>query len=139
MTSGTLQIGVKVFLKRDGKYLLLRRTPNAPEGLDDKWDIPGGRINPGSTLMENLRREVGEETGLNMPEDPKLIAAQDMFFEYASVRHIVRLTYIGEAGEGDPRLSAEHTEYGWFTLEEIKKLEKLDQYVKELVDTNYIS
>lgn len=74
-----LQVGVKVLLKReDGKLLLVRRNEETYGKMIGKWDIPGGRIEPGSSLMENLRREVQEETSLAVTSDPRLIGAQDI-------------------------------------------------------------
>lgn len=125
-----LQVGVKVLLKNpEGKYLLMHRNPEKyPE--TQKWDIPGGRIDPGTTLMENLAREVMEETGLTMTSEPRLIAAQDIFA--SAEKHVVRLTYIGEA-DGTPSLSDEHEEYGWFSPEEVRALDPLDSYLSELM------
>ena len=85
-----LQVGVKVLLKNpQGKYLLLRRNPKKYPEVGPKWDIVGGRINPGSGLMENLKREVFEETKLNLTSLPKLAAAQDIL--KVPGRHVVRL------------------------------------------------
>ncbi len=61
-----LQVGVKALLKnKNGKYLLLRRNPKKYPDVGPKWDIVGGRINPGSLLLENLKREIKEEVGLD--------------------------------------------------------------------------
>lgn len=97
-----LQVGVKVVLKNSsGKYLLLRRNAKKYPEVGAIWDIVGGRIAPGQTLLENLKREVQEETRLFLTREPTLIAAQDIL--RVPGRHIVRLTYIGEA-EGEPVL-----------------------------------
>lgn len=46
-----LQIGVKAFLKnKEGKYLLLQRS-DAYAKAPGEWDIPGGRINPRTSLL----------------------------------------------------------------------------------------
>lgn len=132
-----LQVGVKVLLKNpDGKFLLIRRAEEKYNSV--KWDIPGGRINPGSSLSENLAREVMEETGLTMTSEPRVIAAQDIFA--SADRHVVRITYTGTA-EGEPKLSDEHTEHVWITLAELKALsiEELDRYVKALLEEGVIS
>ncbi|MBI5332600.1 MAG: NUDIX domain-containing protein, partial [Candidatus Aenigmarchaeota archaeon] len=74
-----LQIGVKILLKnRDGKYLLLKRSSEKYPEAGGTWDIVGGRIDAGSGLMVNLRREVLEETGLEITEEPRLVGAQDI-------------------------------------------------------------
>lgn len=128
--SRELQVGVKILLKnKEGKYLLLRRSPaKYPE--TQKWDIPGGRINVGETLEENLAREVREETGLPIHGPVKLIAAQDIL--KLEDKHIVRLTYAGRT-EGEPVLSDEHEEYLWVTHEELQNVSPLDSYVARLL------
>lgn len=134
-----LQVGVKVLLKNpDGKYLLIRRSLSETI-FRDKWDIPGGRINVGSSLSENLAREVMEETGLTMTSEPRVIGAQDIFIPEQN-RHVVRITYAGTA-EGEPKLSEEHTDHKWVTLAELKLLtvEELDRYVKALLEEGVIS
>lgn len=132
-----LQVGVKVLLKnRDGKFLLIRRS--AEKYNSSKWDIPGGRIDAGTSLRENLARELMEETGLTLTSEPRLIGAQDIFA--SAERHVVRITYQG-TGEGEPKLSDEHTEYAWVTLAELALMhvEELDRYVKALLEEGAIS
>ena len=131
-----LQVGVKVLLKNaEGKYLLLRRSAQKYPEAARQWDIVGGRIEVGSDLLENLKREVKEETQLEIRDTPKLVAAQDIM---PKDKHFVRLTYIGET-TGTPILDEEHEEFGWFSLEEVRTLANLDKYVKELLDKGVIS
>ncbi len=74
-----LQVGVKILLRnKDGKYLLVKRSSKKYPEVEQSWDIVGGRINPGSSLLENLKREVKEETELNIIGEVELIGAQDI-------------------------------------------------------------
>ena len=131
-----LQVGVKALLQnKDGKYLLLRRSPKKYPEAGAIWDIVGGRIDPGSTLVENLKREIREEIGLDLTDEPKLIAAQDIL--RIPGRHVVRLTYTAHI-DGEPKLGADHTEFKWFTGPELKTLENLDSYFKELLDKGVV-
>ena len=133
-----LQVGVKILLKNhEGKYLLVRRNPKKYPEVCPKWDIVGGRIEPGSPLMENLEREAKEEVGLELSSPVKLVAAQDIL--KIPDRHVVRLTYIGEI-EGAPRIDEDHLEAKWFFGEEIKNMNGkiLDSYFKELLDKKII-
>lgn len=135
-----LQVGVKVALKNsEGKFLLLKRSPDKyPEvhKFGDVWDIVGGRIEIGTPLIENLKREVKEETGLELAGEPRLIAAQDIL--RLSEKHVVRLTYMAQT-EGEPYLDADHSEYGWFTVEEMKAMKDLDIYFTELINRGDVS
>jgi 8-oxo-dGTP diphosphatase len=130
-----LQVGVKVLLKNsEGKFLLVRRNPKKYPDVGAQWDIVGGRIDPGFDLMANLKREVMEETGLELLADVKLVAAQDILRED---RHVVRLTYLGEI-EGEPKIDEEHIEYDWFSSEEIKNLKEIDKYFRELIHSHHL-
>lgn len=134
-----LQVGVKALLKNiGGKYLLVRRNPEKYPEVGPKWDIVGGRIEPGSPLMDNLRREILEETKLELTSQPLLVAAQDIL--KVPGKHVVRLTYVGNI-DGDPQPDGDHLEARWFTADEIKAMgtDVLDSYFKELVDGGVIS
>lgn len=132
-----LQVGVKILLKNNaGKYLVVRRSAVKYPTMEPKWDLVGGRINPGSSLMENLQREIMEETGLTIIGEPKLVAAQDIL--KGNDKHIVRITYIGEA-DGEVMLSDEHTDFKWLPISDILKLSPLDSYFKKLLDKNAFS
>lgn len=125
-----LQVGVKVILiNKEGKFLVLLRSAVKYPEAGAKWEIGGGRISPGTPLLENLKREVMEETGLEIISEPKLLAAQDIIRPH---KHIVRLTYIGFA-HGEVKLSNEHTEYKWLSREELKKIEPIDPILKEVL------
>lgn len=127
-----LQVGVKALLQnKEGKYLVLRRAGRKYPGINGTWDIPGGRIDPGTPLLENLKREVMEETGLELKNEVRLITAQDIFGK--DNNHIVRLTYTGFIS-GKPKLDpSEHDEYKWVTLDKLKILDNLDTYLKQII------
>ena len=132
-----LQVGVKIFLKNAaGQCLLVKRSAQKYPGARGSWDIVGGRIDPGSKLLDNLRREVDEEVKLQIIGEPVLLFAQDIM--PSPDRHIVRLSYLGQA-EGDPILDkSENTDYQWLSVAEIKNLGDLDIYVREIVESGLL-
>lgn len=130
-----LQVGVKILLKNsEGKYLFLRRSLKKYPEVQGRWDIVGGRINPGTPLLDNLKREIKEETGLSLLNTPHLIAAQDILRN--SDRHVVRLTYLGEIADGEIILdTSENDTYQWYSKEELLKLTDVDIYFAQLLPT----
>lgn len=135
-----LQVGAKGFLRNsEGKYLLVHRASGkyGKIRLQGRWDIVGGRINPGNTLMENLQREVGEETNLKIISEPIFIDAQDIFFhdpKDLEDKHVIRLTYTASV-EGNFVLDTnENDEFKWLTIEEIKQQDDLDVYVAKILE-----
>lgn len=112
--------------------MLMHRSVVKYPGTKGTWDIIGGRINPGSRLMENLRREVKEETQLEIISEPVLVAAQDIIPN--EEKHVVRLTYFART-TGEPVLDIEENdEYKWLSLAEMKRHEDVDVYAKELIE-----
>jgi len=129
-----LQVGVKIVLRnKEGKILLLERNLDKyPEvGKQNRWDIVGGRIEVGVPLLENLKREIFEETKLELKEQPKLIAAQDIL--RGTDKHVVRLTYTANI-EGEPQIDDEHKSFRWASPSEIDELGEFDLYFKEVFD-----
>lgn len=127
-----LQVGVKVLLKNNnGKILLLKRSEAKYGKTDGTWDIVGGRIDVGSTLMDNLKREVYEETQLPITSVPLLIAAQDIIRD--EQKHVVRLTYTAYT-EGEPILDTEENgDYRWLSFSELAGESDLDAYVRDIL------
>jgi ADP-ribose pyrophosphatase YjhB (NUDIX family) len=134
-----LQVGVKAFLRnKEGKYLLLKRSSEKYKDIKGEWDIVGGRINFGSVLIDNLKREVKEETQLLIKGEPKLIYAQDIIMNDERDTHVVRLTYITDI-QGEIKLDfSENVEYMWLSVNEMLKMPNLDIYVQEIIEKGLI-
>jgi 8-oxo-dGTP diphosphatase len=104
MTSETYVGGVSGLVVSDGKVLLIRR---GKEPYKDHWSLPGGGVEPGETLREAVRREVLEETGLEV--DVGLVAGYREGFE--PDHHVVIAFHVsvtgGELCAGDDAIECE--------------------------------
>ena len=54
------------YIERDGKYLMLHRVKKVNDENKDKWIGIGGRIEETESPFDCVRREVLEETGLQL-------------------------------------------------------------------------
>lgn len=65
MTSGSDRpvVGVGAVVVDEGRILLVQRSRDPGAGL---WAVPGGKVRRGETMREAVRREVAEETGLDV-------------------------------------------------------------------------
>ena len=62
-----LFIATKAFVLYQGKVLILKESGSYTDGTNTgKYDLPGGRLKPGEQFNEALKREVFEETGLDI-------------------------------------------------------------------------
>ncbi len=106
--------GVYVILPRDGQILLTHQAEPEPE-----FQLPGGGIDPGETLIPALHREVLEETGWRMARPFRLGAYRRFTYmpEYdlwaEKVAHIYCATPVRALG---PPSEAGHTAF-WMSPE----------------------
>ena len=63
MTDGPGEV-VAAALFRNGRLLLAQRT--GPAELAGLWELPGGKVEPGETVEDALRRELREELGVDV-------------------------------------------------------------------------
>jgi 8-oxo-dGTP diphosphatase len=102
-------IGVGGVTMSDGRVVLIRR---ANEPLKGEWSIPGGKLELGETIAEGVRRELREETGLEV-EVGELIEAFERIFRDPDGRtryHYVILDYYCRARGGQPVAGADAQE-----------------------------
>jgi nucleoside triphosphatase len=91
-----------------------------------KYVIPGGRIELGETIDAALRREIKEETNLDIYDIEFLCVQEFIFLDYAC-----RTDYC------DVILDSEGQEYVWVTLDKALDL-PVDSYTSNTINT-YIS
>ena len=129
----THQIGVKAIIEREDTILIIKRSerykPVRYRDLAETWDLPGGRLEVGEGLEEGLEREVKEEVGLRVKNIKDVLEIKTAFRN--KEEHIVRITYICSAYEGEVILSGEHISAGWIKREEVIRLQYKDNLLKD--------
>jgi XTP/dITP diphosphohydrolase len=110
---------------KNGKILMAKRNDPLRPDFHNKWEFPGGRMDIGETIEENLIREANEEIGYKLEIIEKI---NHIATEYQSGRswqyqvyllpHVCRIT----GGEGKLR-DAEVLEIKWFDLDDVLKVE----------------
>lgn len=65
---------VAAAFERADQVLLTRRAPDQPE--PGYWEFPGGKVEPGETAADALRREIREELGVEIEVGPVLTLAR---------------------------------------------------------------
>ena len=127
MTEKPYRLAVRAVIRDEqGRCLLVKRSA-ANKGFVGQWEWPGGKVDPGESFDEGLRREVREETGLEI-ELGRVVGAFD--FEMPKVR-IATLCLEARPVGGTLRLSEEHDESAWVPAAEVPRWKILD-VLKEL-------
>lgn len=111
-------VGALVF-DSAGRMLLLRT-----HKWSDLWGIPGGKIKWGEAALEALRREIKEETSLDIT-GIQFVLVQDCIHskEFYKDAHFVLLNYTCRcAGAPEVVLNEEAREFRWVTMEQARAL-----------------
>jgi 8-oxo-dGTP diphosphatase len=94
-----------IITNMDGKVLLLEHILRPGSG----WGIPGGFMNRGEQPEAAIRREISEETGLEL-ENLK-------FLRVRTINRHIEMLFRAETGGTPQVLSREIKGFGWFAVE----------------------
>lgn len=115
-------VGVGVVVWHDERVLLIKRGKPPRAG---HWSLPGGAQQLGETLAEAAKREVREETGIDI-ELGDIIATLDMIDrdQAGRVRHHYTLVdFVAEGLEAKLQAGDDALDARWFSRDEIDQLD----------------
>ena len=106
----------KALIEKDGKFLIIKRSSD-DRVFPGHWDLPGGKLEHDESPEKGLKREVKEETNLE-------INVFDPVFSYLETEFAQAYLTVFECEitSGEIKLSDEHSEYKWATQKEILNL-----------------
>jgi ADP-ribose pyrophosphatase YjhB (NUDIX family) len=103
-----------------GNYLFHRRNEKCRDE-HGRWDCGGGGLKFGESLLDGVKREIGEEYGV-VPIEVEQIGVSDVFREIAGEQtHWIAFRYKvllerSKVVNNEPEM---HEELGWFTLDNL--------------------
>jgi 8-oxo-dGTP diphosphatase len=129
-----------LILNAQGRVFVHRRGPER-RFLPGGWDVVGGHVEPGETLLEALAREVEEETGWRLSGKPQLVYVGDWTLPGDEPSQHREFDFLVDV-DGDldaPRLEwPKHTELRWIGADELDLLDENrgadDGIVRHLVE-----
>ncbi len=86
-----------IFSDKRDKILIAKRNPGGPHG--NLWEFPGGKIEPGETPEECLRREIREELGVTLVHVVPYLTVSHEYESFFITLHAFSCLL----GEGQPR------------------------------------
>ena len=116
----------------EGEILILKRHPKSRTD-PDTWELPGGKTEAGEFFDDALVREIKEETNLECKVGDFCEAIQNDYMHKRTVQLMMHLTNV----KGDVKISDEHTDWMWASINKIKTLEVSTSLNKLLKKRNY--
>lgn len=121
MTERIVVVGAALL---DGDRLLAARR-SAPPELAGRWELPGGKVEPGETPEAALVRELREELGITAEALARVPGEWPLRPPYVLHVWTARL----HPGSGEPKPLQDHDDLRWLTPAEIWDVPWLDQDV----------
>ncbi|MCR4322841.1 MAG: NUDIX hydrolase [Candidatus Azambacteria bacterium] len=109
----TTKVGVYCIIEKDGKILLAQE---AKGGISGTWSIPGGKVDEGESFEEAVKREVKEETNLDVFDMEEMSIIQEE--PNHTVKHIFIVKTDGEIAPQE----GEILDVRWFSFEEVQEM-----------------
>src|SRR5579859_649917 len=113
-----------IILNEENKILMVKRSPTRSQWMPGKWAFVGGKIEGDEEPIEAVKRECIEEAGMVLEH---FIDEFDFAIEPTKNDYI----FIAKAPKNAlVNLNEEHVDFGWFSIDEIKKMDivpKLDE------------
>ena len=112
-------VGVGAVVVRNGRALIIRRAHEPRKG---EWSLPGGHLDLGESLIDAVRREVKEETGLEV-HPGTIIETFDRVHRDPDGRirfHFVIVDFVCEAPSGDAVAGSDAEAVAWVTAAELE-------------------
>jgi len=111
-------VGVGAVVLEGERVLLIRRGKQPMQG---QWSLPGGALEVGETLAEGAKREVREETGLEV-EPLAMVEVLDRISRDEAGRvhyHYVLVDFLCSVTGGELRPGSDAADVRWATREEL--------------------
>lgn len=109
---------VRGIIKNDSNEILIVKRHPKSRTDPEMWELPGGKVEKGEHFADALVREIKEETNLDAEVGDFCEAIQN---DYSHKRTVQLMMYLEDV-RGDVKISDEHTEYMWASIEKIKTL-----------------
>jgi len=123
-------------LDAQNRLLMIKRSDN------NKWGIPGGAMELGESAEETARRELLEETGLEVSELKLfgVFSGQELYYQYPSGEEVynVSIIYLTHYQNGKVKFAdGEHYDFQYFDLTELPEdvSPPIRPVLKKLVET----
>ena len=113
-------LGAFLVLEREQGILLVQNERTIAGRPVTTWDLPGGQVEPGELLHDALRRELREETRLELSSVPRLLFVQEGQKTRGGQRlYAWRSFFFAATATGEPTAAAEVRAVGWWPRREL--------------------
>lgn len=113
-----------------GKVLIIREAQEYEGGYQTgKYDLPGGKIEPGESAVDATKREVGEEAGLEVEVGQPIFVSEWYPVIGGEKRQIVGVFFVCRPTTTAVTLSDDHDDYQWIDPREYGRYALMEENI----------
>ncbi|WP_333003048.1 (deoxy)nucleoside triphosphate pyrophosphohydrolase [Vibrio coralliilyticus] len=105
---------VAAVLKNEGDFLAVQRAPSKLDYVSEKWEFPGGKVEPGETLVTAITRELDEELRIAVAEPQFLLTIEHNYPDFDITMHC----FVIEVPTRELELT-EHIDSRWLSIDQL--------------------
>ena len=124
MERRSILVAVGAVIEDDaGRILLVRHVPQRGGFWKGKWICPGGRLELGEQIQEGIKREVREETHLEIELIEPLIPFERIVRQAGETElHVIYIDYLARLRGGELKPADDVGEAVWVSSEDIPQI-----------------
>jgi len=127
------RVGSAVLVQHGEKFLLGKRNKKNANGM---WVIPGGGIEWGESAYDAGKREIKEETNLDI-EIKRFLGVKEIIATHADYHTVVFFHLAEPTNPEELQSSDDVSEVGFFTIDEIRQLNCVESVREVLQDAGF--
>ena len=124
-----------VCVDQEGRVLLARRAGSVFRGY---WDLPGGFLEEAEHPLDALRRELREETGLEVEPEEFIGVWIDRYGDEPGAPATLNLYWTARIVDGRPDAADDVSELRWFPPTDLPPRDQFAFHIAEVLDA-YLS
>jgi 8-oxo-dGTP diphosphatase len=113
-----IMVAVGAVIRDGNRVLLVKHRPERGGFWRGKWICPGGKLELGETIEDGIRREVKEETNLEIELTSPLVPFERIVASAGGTElHVIYINYVAEVTDGDLQPASDVGEARWVSLD----------------------
>ena len=125
-----LTLVVNAIIKRSNKFLIIKRSKDS-EIHPGKWTFPGGKVEEGETLLVALKREVAEETDLDI--DNNMTYISDYIYNRKDGSETLGISFLVKSYNSNVKVGIGVMDFKWVSIEEAQKYDLAGDIEEEML------
>jgi len=124
MAAKEIMVAVGAVIKDDSdRVLLVKHRPERGGFWQGKWICPGGKLELGERIEDGIKREVKEETNLEIRLTTPLVPFERIVESEGQTKlHVIYIDYLAEISNGDLKPDSDIGEARWVPRKEIPSI-----------------